>query len=66
MNTLKVIVAGFIDGWTQPRSLWWSTSVPDEYQETLDNAINWGQLLRAGRKSQAYREGYLPRRVVTK
>lgn len=60
MNRLAVIVAGLRDGWAEPIELSTSTSVPDEHQELLDKAINIGQLIRAGRRSQTYCERYWP------
>lgn len=60
MNRLAVIVAGLRDGWAEPTDLSTSTSVPDEHQELLDKAINIGQLIRAGRRSQTYAERFWP------
>lgn len=60
---------GFRDGWEQPYELVSSANIEhltnDRYdlmrvQEWLDHGINVGQSLRAGSKSQADRERYVP------
>lgn len=60
MSRIAVIVAGLTDGWREPYYLSTSTSVPDEHQELLDRAINVGQLVRAGRRSQPWIENWWP------
>lgn len=57
---LTAWVLGIRDGWAQPLDL--STSRNTDHlgcvQESQDRGINLGQMLRAGRRSQAWREGY--------
>ena len=74
-NTLSVIVAGLKDGWREPYDLSTSTNIDHldlederflDYIELLDKAINVGQLLRAGRNSQPWREGWWPVENITK
>ena len=74
---LRVVRAGLADGWSQPHDLTTSTNIewltghsddsPEwaQLQETLDRAINVGQIARAGRNSQAWKEGYWPLRKTT-
>ena len=64
---LRVVVAGFLDGWRQPYDLSTSTNVESlvenyswQLQNVLDSAINLGQLARAGRRSQTWEYGYWP------
>ena len=66
MNRCDVIRAGLRDGWTQPYDLGISHSVPEEHQELLDKAINLGQLARAGRNSETYKERFWPLKSTTK
>jgi hypothetical protein len=74
-NTLGVIVAGLKDGWREPYDLSTSTNIDHldleaerffDYIELLDKAINVGQLLRAGRNSQPWQEGWWPVENITK
>jgi hypothetical protein len=66
-TTLRRITAwtlGIRDGWREPTDLSTSFNVDqldDGYgsaHEAHDRGINLGQLLRAGRQSQAHREGW--------
>lgn len=74
---VRVFLLGLKDGWMQPHELNTSTNVDHlsttplsggELQNCLDWGVNWGQLLRAGKASQALQEGYrfFPRRWVDK
>ena len=64
MNRLRAWALGIRDGWQQPLDLSTSANVEhlfgrkgeDGALEAQDRGINLGQLLRAGRKSQAARE----------
>lgn len=67
----RAVAIGFADGWSQPIELSTSTNVehlvdpasPEEDVFDLqDRGINLGQIARAGRKSQAWRERWWPLR----
>lgn len=74
MKRLRAFFVGLGDGWRQPRYLNTSTNVDHlakvvrpsfedwdhSVYDYLDRGINIGQFLRAGRKSQAWQEGYWP------
>jgi len=66
---LRVVHVGFRDGWEQPRELTASANLEallgddldeDRHYELQNRAINLGQLLRAGRGSEPWREGWWP------
>lgn len=61
---------GFLDGWRQPIELSTSRNVGflmgqegDGVRDAQDRGVNVGQVVRAGRRSQAWREGWWPRPV---
>jgi hypothetical protein len=63
---VKALLVGFRDGWAQPYELGSSTNIDHwsvdwtDVHEWLDRGINLGQLARAGRQSETYRERLWP------
>lgn len=66
MRNLRAFMLGIRDGWSQPVGLSSSYNVDHlddgkaAVHEWLDRGINIGQILRAGRKSEAWQERYWP------
>lgn len=74
LAAVAAVIYGIRDGWRQADYLHTSRNVEhlsefgrtDEVYNWQDGGINIGQLLRAGRKSQAWRENYWPVSIIRK
>jgi len=72
MNNLRAFILGVRDGWNQPHDLSTSYNVDHLHRdgnnvyEWQDRGINIGQIIRAGRQSQAWALRYWPRRPSVK